>query len=368
MLRKLLRALGALLVLVIVALVAVAANFNRVVRWAMRPAKPFAAMPEPTAPDYASPDAWSALPERADSADQAPDGFAAVSPAESRADVFYIHPTSYVGSRWNGAIDDRSLNSATDRVATMIQASAFNGCCAVWAPRYRQANGSQFTHPTADGARALELAYSDVRRAFQRFVSRRRAGRPFILAGHSQGSVLGERLLVEEIASGPLREDLVAAYLIGGRVTVEGLRERAPAISPCESPEQVRCVIAYNARGPRYVSNEFALHRDDRRPLLCTNPLTWRTDGAPAPASANLGAVFLETSDRRVRPAFADAQCSDGTLVVRTLGVAPRDFMSSLLDRVMGAQNYHPIEYQVFFMNLRENAQRRVDAMLAARR
>ena len=42
--------------------------------------------------------------------------------------------------------------------------------------------------------------------------------------------------------------------------------------------------------------------------------------------------------------------------------------MSSLLDRVMGAQNYHPIEYQVFFMNLRENAQRRVDAMLDARR
>ena len=57
-------------------------------------------------------------------------------------DVFYVHPTSYVGARWNGPVDDPALNEATDRVATRIQASAFNGCCAVWAPRYRQANGT----------------------------------------------------------------------------------------------------------------------------------------------------------------------------------------------------------------------------------
>jgi hypothetical protein len=69
----------------------------------------------------------------------------------AEADVFYIHPTSYVGRGWNASTHDAELNDATDRVATGIQASAFNGCCAVYAPRYRQANGTAFYRPSADG-------------------------------------------------------------------------------------------------------------------------------------------------------------------------------------------------------------------------
>src|SRR5262249_27804609 len=98
---------------------------------------------------------------------------------------------------WNAPTDEPALNEATDRVATGIQASAFNGCCSVYAPRYRQANGTAFTHPSPDGGRAIALAYTDVHRAFEEFNSRRGAGRPFILAGHSQGTVLAERLLHE---------------------------------------------------------------------------------------------------------------------------------------------------------------------------
>src|SRR5690606_2347972 len=124
-----------------------------------------------------------------------------------------------------------------------VQAPAFNGCCAIYAPRYRQANGTAFFAPSPDGERALDLAYADVRRAFQAFQARRGAARPFVLAGHSQGAVLGERLLVEEIAGTPLRDQLVYAVLPGGAVTVEGLRERAPDVPPCAAPDQVGCVV-----------------------------------------------------------------------------------------------------------------------------
>jgi hypothetical protein len=355
--------------LALVALGLIAAlNLGCLVSLMMTPGAAFDAETPPPAPDYASPASWSALPELDDLADRAPAGAAAVDPHHASVDVFYVHPTSYVGSRWNAPTDDAALNDATDRVATGIQASAFNGCCAVYAPRYRQANGTAFFRPSADGDRAIALAFADVRRAFDAFNVRRGPGRPFLLAAHSQGSVLAERLLHEAISGTPLRDQLVAAYLIGGSVTTASLHERAPDIPVCQSPEDVHCVVAWNARAPGFVPTEYELHRSDSRELVCTNPLSWQNDGAAAPRERNLGAVFLETDDPAPRVAFADAQCESGTLVVRQIGSVPRDIPSRILDHVMGSGNYHPIEYQIFFMNLRQNAIARAAAFRAARK
>lgn len=209
------------------------------------------------------------------------------------------------------------------------------------------------------------MAYEDVRRAFEAFNSRRGAGRPFIVASHSQGAMMAERLLYEAISGTELRSRLVAAYLIGGRVTAAGLRERAPDIAACRSADDFHCVVAWNARGSAFVPTEFELHRTDSRERLCTNPLSWRIDGAPASAELNLGAVFLETDDHSPRIAFADARCVDGTLIISHVGSAPRDLASRILDRVMGTGNYHPLEYQLFFMNIRQNAAARVAAFAA---
>lgn len=343
----------------------VACNIGAIVQRSMTPKVPYSAEVPPPPPDYADPANWSALPDRDDFGDAAPTGAPAIDQRTAPVDVFYVHPTSYVGARWSARTDDARLNEATDRVATGIQATAFNGCCAVYAPRYRQANGMSFVTPTRDGERAKDLAYTDVARAFAAFDQKRGAGRPFIVAAHSQGTVFAQRLLTDVISGTPLRDDLVAAWLVGGAVTVEGLREAAPDLPPCATPTDTRCVIAWNARGDTFLPSEFEMYRPDRRERLCTNPLTWQADGAAAPASANLGAVFLETDDHAPRPAFADAQCVDGTLVVRQIGVPPRDLPSRILDHVLGAGNYHPIEYQVYFMNLRENANARVAAFLA---
>ncbi len=361
--RRLVRAL----VVVAVAAVALALSLERIVVAVMTPRGRFADESPPAAPDYARPSAWSQHPAGTPYTLVAPVGSPAVRPAEAAAAVFYVHPTSYVGPRWNAPADDPELAAATDRVATLIQANAFNASCAVWAPRYRQANGTAFLTPTPDGARAIALAYDDVRRAFRHFVAHAPPAAPFFLAAHSQGAVLAERLLVEEIHGTPLARRLVAAYLVGGHVTVEGLRERAPGFAPCASPRQVGCVAAWNARGPRHRPTRFALHRDDRRELVCTNPLTWRDDGARATAEQNLGAVFLETDDHRARRGFADAQCVGGTLVVRHLQRAPRDLPSRILDRVLGVENHHAIEYQMYFMNLRANVAERLDAWREAR-
>ncbi|MES2639571.1 MAG: DUF3089 domain-containing protein [Myxococcota bacterium] len=342
----------------------VALNIGPLVRASMTPGGAFDAEVPPPAPDYTLAASWSALPDRDDAGDPTPTGEAPIDQRLAPADVFYVHPTSYVGSRWNAGTDDPTLNEATDRVATGIQATAFNGCCAVYAPRYRQANGTAFLKQSDDGDRARDLSFVDITRAFEAFNARRGPDRPFILAAHSQGAALAQRLLEEVISGSPLRDQLVAAWLIGGPVTLEGLRERAPDIPVCQTPTDTHCVIAWNARGEGFQASDFEMFRTDMRERVCTNPLTWRTDGAPAPAAANLGAVFLETDDRALRPGFADAQCVDGTLVIRHIGAAPRDLPSRVLDHVLGAGNFHPIEYQIYFANIRENAKGRVAGFL----
>ena len=234
-----------------------------------------------------------------------------------------------------------------------------------------------FSHPSSDGQQAMTLAYSDVAAAFQNYLERsvKVSGqtRPFILAAHSQGSVLAYRLLREQIARNSHRQRLIAAYLIGGHITIDMLRQQIPEVPICVAPDQTGCVVAWNSRGPHYTAGPFEMNvREDNldvlpSPLarrLCVNPLTWKADSARASAALNLGALFLESETSRILPGFASAQCQDGTLVVSEIGRAPRDFMSRLLDHALGAENYHPIEYQLFFVNLRENAQTRVVAYL----
>jgi hypothetical protein len=211
--------------------------------WAALDPGPFDPERTPPAPDYAEPAAWAALPQLDDGADVALAELPLVAAEDAAADVFYVHPTTWLGSSWNAPTDDPDVIEATTRGATLIQASAFNACCAVYAPRYRQVHGRAFTHPDEPGARAIAVAYGDLEAAFEEFLART-GERPFILAGHSQGAVLAARLLRERIAGSPAQQRLVAAYLVGaplhagelGGVPVcEGPRATTPA-DPTTSP------------------------------------------------------------------------------------------------------------------------------------
>jgi hypothetical protein len=334
----------------------VAAHHETLLLAALDPGERFEAGRVPAAPDYGDPASWTARPERLDAADATPVGLTAATPSRAAVDVFYVHPTTHLGAGWNGAVDDPALNEQTDALATKIQASAFNGCCAVFGPRYRQAHGHAFLRPGPDADAAIALAYQDVRAAFRHFLSHDSRGRPFVLAGHSQGALLAARLLREEIATAGLGDRLVAAYLIGAPLGPE------PHVPLCAAEDQTGCLVTWNARGPRFEAGAFEL-RSEGTPL-CVNPLSWRADDALAAADRNPGAVFLHAGDGTPRPGFADARCRDGVLETALYGEAPRDFMSRILDFVMGPENYHPIEYQLFYLSLRRNAEVRAGAWL----
>jgi hypothetical protein len=296
----------------------------------------------PPAPDYSDTQNWTALPDRKDSADAIPqhsnlkDG-----QAEARADVFFIHPTTFWDARnWNGDVRNKKLNKATDRSTIREQASVYNGSCKVYAPRYRQATLYSFID-TINGNKALDLAYVDIKAAFTYYLEHYNKGRPIIIASHSQGSWLAIRLLRDFFDTDSiLRKRLIVAYIIGGPET----DHEYVHIPPCDSAGQIGCYIGWGTFRKR---NHFYKVRYSK--YLCVNPLTWKRDNVRALKTLNLGGVPVGFN--RVDVHVCDAQCHNGQLWIHK----PK---RGGYIRLLG--NYHIVDYGLFYMNIRENVDYRI--------
>jgi len=90
------------------------------------------------------------------------------------------------------------------------------------------------------------------------------------------------------------------------------------------------------------------------RNSTCTNPLTWTTDSNYVSEKCNKGGILKNF--RHVIPNISDGQVKDGVLRINK----PHFFLSPLFDY----KNYHIVDYNLFYMNIRENAQLRVKEYL----
>ncbi|WP_400193553.1 DUF3089 domain-containing protein [Hymenobacter sp. B81] len=317
----------------------------------IKPRRDFQAYVPAAAPDYSRPENWAALPARADAADQVPtntplrDG-----QAQAAADVFFVHPTTlFKPQAWNADLADEQLNRFTDNSTIRKQASVFNAAGRIYAPRYRQATLMSFFDSTANGQRALELAYGDVRAAFQYYLDHHNQGRPIIVAGHSQGTHHARRLLREFFDQHPARQrQLVAAYLIGFDVP----RSTYQVLQPCADSLQTGCYVSWNAAEWGYEFPPF-------RQAVVTNPLTWTLDTAAAPATLNLGGVPM--SFDRIEPQVTDAKVHQGVLWLHPpkTGGYPRFLLPG---QPLLRHSFHIADYGLYYLNLRRNAVARVQA------
>ena len=301
--------------------------------------------------DFSARGNWAALPWMPDAADQTPIPTLKSRQADAAADVFFIHPTTYLSMfGWNATTDDPRLNNLTAKGPIRLQASAFNSCCRIFAPRYRQASLKSFMSRSPRGPEALDLAYADVRDAFRYYLDHFNRGRPFIIAAHSQGSRHAERLLAEVVDGDPaLRRRLVAAYLVGWPVACDAFQH----IPPCDRPDQTGCFVTWSTY--TWGTTKTRGHWDRRG--CCVNPLSWRRDGAYAPSTLSRGGTPY-TFDR-LDPGVTDAQCVDGRLWVHE----PENHGYIAL-----GSNLHLMDYNLFYENIRENADTRLNAFLRQER
>src|SRR5206468_2691589 len=149
-------------------------------------------------PDYSLMKYWAAHPWKKDPSDSTPNLLKQQS-RDSLADVFFLYPTTYTGKRfgWNADIDDTSLNQHTDKTTILYQASVFNQHCRIFSPRYRQAHLSAFYQDNPETRAAFDTAYADIKNAFEFYLQHYHTNQPIIIAGHSQGARMAERLLKE---------------------------------------------------------------------------------------------------------------------------------------------------------------------------
>jgi hypothetical protein len=328
--------------------------------------------------DYGRAEAWLARPGLPSAATHVPKGSGYSSlEAAARADVFYVHPTT--GMRTdieNVPIDDEQA-LATGRLMLGAQATPFNGIARIYAPRYRQAALHVFDRDETALQAPADAAYADVRRAFDHYAAHDNGGRPFFLVSHSQGSNHAMRLLIEAIRGTPMAARLVAAYLPGQPTPRAVFAGPLLSIPPCAAPEQTGCVALWGVFADSY--RDFGgweainvyWDADTRRwrsargmPLVNVNPVSWREDDAPVPASQHRGAVpFGVAATHFTAPVarLVGARTGHGyTLVAPPLPAGLFDGGG-----VFEPGNYHVFDISLFWADLRANARRRLAAFLA---
>ena len=334
----------------------------------------------PPAADYGEPSGWLVTPSAPGLATVTPAGLTPIAATEAAADVFFIHPTTFFGTdNWNAETHGTIASRMLEDMVVPAQVSVFNGCCRLFAPRYRQATFYVFLGPDEHGRRALEVAYADVRRAFDHYLEHHNDGRPFILASHSQGTLHAIRLLEDRIAGSDLQERLVAAYLAGFALPRDKLETSLRALPLCAHADSVGCLVAWDTYGDsggpqhRFDKAEHFYRRADGgywegragKPVACVNPLSWSLGSELAGAELHAGATYLELpgiGNLSPRPRLAPllrndftAGCGgDGYLYISTPSSA-----AFQLGKMPG-ENYHNHDYGLFYKNVRDNAMQRV--------
>jgi hypothetical protein len=309
----------------------------------------------PPAPDYGNRQYWASLPDKVDAADSTPlNSNLRNTQALAHADVFFVYPTIFTGtpknqSIWNADVNDEELNREIQATTILNQASVFNGACRIYVPYYRQAHLYAFYTPNKeDAARALELAYQDVKTAFEYYLEHYNQGRPIVIASHSQGSYHAERLLRDFFDGKELQKKLVAAYLVGFPIK----RDAFTNIRPCENPNEVGVWASWNTFGKNYFPDNYVKCFKD---AVSTNPLLWSSSEEFASRELNLGGVSIHFT---FAPQLVDAQNHAGILWINKPYLRGRWHLPS--------KSWHRADMNFFYMNIRENVAIRIEKFLAS--
>ena len=298
--------------------------------------------------DYSNLQFWAAHPDKLDEADRIGGSNQVSDQSNLKADVFFVYPTIFTDRKaigWNANVSDPKLNEEIDKSTIKFQASIFNTAGKVYAPRYRQAHlRAYYTSDKKNASEAFDMAYADVRNAFEYYLENHNNGRPIIVASHSQGTTHCIRLVEDYFDGTSLQDQLVAAYLIG--IPVE--KDQYTHISPCTSADQTGCTISWRTWRRGHKPSYGSLGND----ILVTNPLSWTTDSEYVDKEENKGGILRNF--KKVRNKLADAQIEGDILWTNK----PKFPFSFLFTR----KNYHIADLNLYYNNIRENSERRVEA------
>lgn len=288
-------------------------------------------------PNYSETYYWASIPES----------------LEKDVDVFFVYPTLFGGTGvMNMDITDSNMRGLVQAVLPK-QAAVFENDCNIYAPYYRQMAMDGLTMDSLEQDKYFSIGLADVEKAFDYYIDHLNNGRPFIFAGHSQGSMLLIQLMKDRLEDTVLMKKLVAAYIIGYSVTDDDLAQYE-WLKIAESADDIGTIITYNTQ------SEFAMGSPVLLPNAhCVNPLNWKKSSEYASKEMNLGAVFFNANGEidSIVPQYTDAWIgNNGALTVG----APDSNSIDVGSFPKGV--YHIYDYSFFFNNLIENVGVRINA------
>ena len=283
--------------------------------------------------------------------DAAADGLKAV-------DVFYVYPT-VTGFRPETEVCDMTdtVMIAGAQMVRQIQTAVFDESCNVFMPYYRQISMPKLgmNYPAIIGF----ISQFDITDALDYYFTNLNQGRPFIIAGHSQGAATVIALLENYMTKHPeLLSRMVAAYPIGFAVTRDWLAKTG--LKFAEGATDTGVIVSWNTEGP---ANQEAKNVTLAPGGISINPINWKRDDTYADVKENLGSLTVD--GKIVTPGIADARVDTvrGSVVVSTAD--PK--LYAIADegtQMFGPECYHLHDYGFFYNNLKQNIADRIKAFM----
>lgn len=147
---------------------------------------------------------------------------------DKTADVFFVCPTVYFGSddSYNMELTDEDTK-ADFLGATNMEKEIYDRDSRFFAPYYRQVGLNVYSMEISDREQYLELAFGDVKNAFEYYYENCNDDRPIVLVGFSQGADMCIRLMKECFTDENRQNQLIACYAIGWSITEEETRNQS---------------------------------------------------------------------------------------------------------------------------------------------
>lgn len=288
----------------------------------------------PKAPEYADTTQWY------------------IADRHAEADVFYIISTEtgdysldgttyYHADTYNDSLRG-PLYAEMLGVDTLI-----SGRLNYFSPYYRQCSLQSFTNDSILQDR-LPVAIDDVRNAFHYYLEHLNNGRPFVLAGFSQGALIMLELMKE--MDDKTFNRMIAAYALGTSISEDMLQQNRH-IKAAQGASDTGVTICYNSVRDANCAIWGGSH-------VAINPVNWRTDAEPA-MLATEPSPLLPVNEQKKDTMTIRLDTQTGLLLVD--GFTATDYVLPLIGK---EGCYHSREIWLYRDQLRENIAHRTTLFL----
>ena len=282
----------------------------------------------PTAPQYAEPSQWY------------------VTDRHGVADIFYITSTETGDYTLPNGTTCHYADTYNDSTRQPILGEMqgvdrlIGGSLNYYSPYYRQCSMQTFTSDSTMQSR-LPVARDDVKRAFKYYLDHLNGGRPFVLAGYSQGAMIMLDLLRE--MNDATYSRMIATYAIGITISQEELRRNSHIVA-ARGADDTGVTICYNS-----VRDITCAMPGWSYSAVAINPMNWRTDATPATLITEPSpAIPLDKQNKDTLTVTLHP--ASGMLLVD--GFTGTDYIVPLIGK---EGNYHSREIWLYRDHLRDN-------------